>query len=119
MSLRTDFFDGATGLHTKCNDAFDAGVTFVTVDNATAISNALKDNAASGKTAFIVSLITSYNTAILKGNSGKNLILKAYLAGIEKGLADGDIYNYEVSISLNVTDTLSTKVDLAFNFQTT
>jgi hypothetical protein len=119
MSLRTDYFDGATGLHTKCNDAFDAGVTFVTTTNAAAISTALITNAAAGNTAFTVTLTTSYNTTILRGNSGKNLILKAYLAGIEKGLADGDIYNYEVAATLNVSDTLTTKIDLAFNFQTT
>ena len=41
MSLKTDYFDGATGLQAKCNDAFDAGVTWVTTDNLSAISTAL------------------------------------------------------------------------------
>jgi hypothetical protein len=119
MSLKTDYFDGATGLQAKCNDAFDAGVTFVSTTNLVAISNALKDAAAAGKTKFTVSLSTSYNTIALRGNKGDNLITKAYLAGIEQGLADQDIYNYECTPKLNVADTIVTNIDLNFNFQTT
>jgi hypothetical protein len=119
MSLKTDYFDGATGLQAKCNDAFDAGVAFVAVDNLAAISTALINAAAAGQTKFTSSIITSYNATILRGNKGDNLILKAYLAGIEKGLADQDIYNYECTPGLNVSDSIITKIDLNFNFQTT
>lgn len=119
MSLKTDFYDGATGLHEKCNDAFDAGVTFVTVTNIAAISAALISAAAAGNTKFTVSLQTTYNPSILRGNKGNNLILKSYLAGISKGLSDQEVYNYECVPTLNVVDTIDTKIDLAFNFQTT
>lgn len=119
MSLKTDYFDGATGLQAKCNDAFDAGVTFVTVDNLAAISAALISAAAQGNTKFTTTLITTYNPTILRGNKGNNLILKAYLAGIQQGLANQDIYNYECTPILNVADTVETKIDLNFTFQTT
>lgn len=119
MSLKTDFFDGATGLHEKCNDAFDAGVTFVATDNLAVISAALVSAAAAGNTKFTVTLTTSYNPSILRGNKGNNLILKAYLAGIKQGLADQQIYDYECAAALNVGDSVDTKIDLNFNFQTT
>jgi len=119
MSLKTDFFDGATGLQSKCNDAFDAGVTFVTVTNLSVISTALINAAAAGNTKFTTTIITSYNPSTLRGNKGDNLILKAYLAGIEQGLANQDIYNYECTPSLNVSDSITTSIDLNFNFQTT
>jgi hypothetical protein len=119
MSLKTDYFDGATGLQAKCNDAFDAGVTFVVTDNLSAISTALISAAASGSTKFTVTLTTSYNPSILRGNKGANLILKAYLAGIQDGLAQQEVYNYECTPALNVADSVDTKIDLNFNFQTT
>lgn len=119
MSLRTDFFDGATGLHEKCKAAFTAGVDFVTVTNLSAISTALINNAALGNTAFKVILITNYLPSTLRGNKGNNLILKAYLAGIQAGLADQDIYSYECTPALNIIDAIETKIDLNFNFQTT
>ena len=119
MSLKTDYYDGATGLQEQCNLAFDAGVTFVATTNLAAISAALISQAAAGNTKFTITLSTTYNPSILRGNKGNNLILKAYLAGIEKGLADQEVYNYECTPALNVADTIDTKIDLNFNFQTT
>lgn len=119
MSLKTDYFDGATGLQAKCNDAFDAGVLYVTVDNLAEISAALIDAAAAGNTKFVVSLVTTYNTTYLRGNKGNNLILKSYLAGIQQGLANQDVYSYECTPTLNVASSTETKIDLNFNFQTT
>lgn len=119
MSLKTDYFDGATGLQAKCNDAFDFGVDFVLSDNLAAISTALTDNAALGNTKFTVTLLTTFQPSTLRGNKGNNLILKAYLAGIEFGLADQEIYNYECSASLNISSTVDTSIDLNFTFQTT
>ena len=52
MSLKTDFWDGATGLNEQMNDVFDEGVLFVST-NLAAISLALKDSAAQGVTDFI------------------------------------------------------------------
>ena len=118
MSLKTDFFDGATGLHEQCNAAFDAGVNFVTVANLAAISSALVAGAAAGNTKFTVTLTTTYMPSTLRGNKGNNLILKAYLAGITKGLADQEVYAYECTPALNILDTVTTKIDLNFNFQT-
>jgi hypothetical protein len=119
MSLKADFFDGLTGLHQKEQDAFDAGVAFVTVANLAAISTALIAAAAAGNTKFVVTLLTSYQPTILRGNKGNNLILKSYLAGIRKGLSDQDIFDFECDPTLNITDTIDTKIDLNFNFQTT
>lgn len=119
MSLKTDFFDGASGLQSKCNDAFDAGVDFVATTYLTSISNELKAQAALGNTKFTVTLVTSFNPSALRGNKGDNLILKAYLAGIQQGLADQDIYAYECTPKLNVSDAVDTKIDLNFNFATT
>ena len=119
MSLKTDYFDGATGLQSKSNDAFDAGVTFVTTTNLATISAALIAAAAAGTTKFTTTIITTYNPAILRGNKGNNLILKAYLSGIQQGLANQDVYEYECLAQLNVSDSVDTKIDLNFNFQTT
>jgi hypothetical protein len=89
------------------------------VDNLTAISTALIAAAAAGSTKFTTTLLTSYNPSILRGNKGNNLILKAYLAGIQQGLANQDVYNFECTPLLNVSDSVDTKIDLNFNFQTT
>ena len=51
-------------------------------------------------------------------NKGNNLILKAYLAGIQDGLATNNIYDYECNPTLNVSDTVNTSIDLNFTFQT-
>lgn len=118
MSLKTDFFDGLTGLHAKCNDAFNAGVSLIST-NLTFISNALKDKASYGETKFVISIVTSYNPGILRSNKGENLITKAYLAGVQKGLSDEDIYNYECRPTLNMSDNINTKIDLNFTFQVT
>ena len=118
MSLKTDYFDGATGLQTKLNDAFDAGSTFVSTNLAT-ISAALIQAAAEGKTKFTVTVATTFQPAYIRANNGENLLRKAYFAGIESGLAAQDIYEYECSLKLNVSDTVTTSVDFNFNFQTT
>lgn len=118
MSLKTDYFDGVTGLHEKMNDAFDAGVAFI-VANTADLSNDLISAAEQGKTKFDVSYTTSFNVAWLRANNGDNLLKKAYFAGLQKGLADSQIYSYECSLALDVSDSTSTKVKFQFNFQTT
>jgi len=117
MSLKTDYYDGATGLTLKMEDAFDAGTAFVTT-NLTTLSNALKSYAAQGLTKFTVSITTSDNPAYLRGNSGNNLYLKSYLAGVEGGLAGQNIYNYECEVELNTDDNIDTKIDFNFAFAT-
>lgn len=117
MSLKTDFLDGSTGLTQKMQAAFDAGDAFVTT-NLVALSTALKNSAAQGLTTFTVSLTTSDNPAYLRGNSGDNLYLKSYLAGVQQGLGSQSIYNYECVLVLNTGDTINTAIDFKFQFQT-
>ena len=120
MSLKTDYFDGATGLQSKLNDAFDEGTNYVTTATST-LSAALIDAAAQGKTKFTVTIAGTgaLNAGYLRANKGDNLLLKAFFAGIQDGLAAQDIYNYECALSLNISDSVDTKVDFNFNFQTT
>jgi len=118
MSLKTDFYDGSTGLLTQCDNAFAAGVTFITTDNLTSLSDDLKEQAAFGLTTFTLTYVTSYNPVALRGNKGNNLILKSYLAGVVSGLAEQSIYAFECTPKLNVTDTVTTSIDLNFTFAT-
>lgn len=120
MSLKTDYFDGATGLQTKMNDGFDGGVVYVS-NNATTLSNGLKDNAAKGNTNFIIQVsgTGTVNSSYLRANNGNNLLLKAFLAGIQHGLSLQDIYDYECTPALNVSDSINTNVDFKFTFATT
>ena len=119
MSLKTDFYDGATGLQTKMNDSFDAGSAYITA-NLSTISAALISNAAQGNTTFTVALTGTgtISGAYLRANNGNNLLLKAFLAGLASGLAGQDIYSYECRPALNTSDSFATNVDLFFTFQT-
>ena len=118
MSLRTDYFDGITGLQAKINDAYDAGVAFVAA-NLSDLTSKLQAQAAAGNTSFTVSLLTTYLPSTLRGNKGNNYILKAYLAGVQGGMAGQEIYSFEVAPSLNAADSTDTYIDLKFSFQTT
>lgn len=118
MTLKTDYYDGLTGLNQQLKDAFDAGSAYV-VTNFTALQTALLNAASSGTTKFTATLTTTYKPTPMRANNGDNLLKKAYFAGIAQGLADSDIYNYECSLVLNVSDNATLKVDFNFNFQTT
>lgn len=120
MSLKTDYFDGATGLQAKMNDAFDGGVTYVST-NLSVLSAGLIDNAAKGNTSFTVQVLGtgSVSASYLRANNGNNLLLKAFLAGLTSGLAAQDIYSYECTPALNVSDSVNTNVDFKFTFATT
>src|ERR1035437_6099227 len=102
MSLKTDFYDGSTGLNQQMDAAFAAGGTYVTT-NLTALSAALKSNAAQGLTSFTVNMLGagSLNAGYLRANNGNNLLLKSFMAGIVDGLAAQSIYSYECVPSLN------------------
>lgn len=117
MSLKTDFYDGATGLNQKMDAAYAAGVAYVTT-NLAALSTALKDNAAQGLVSFTVTTLGtgSLNANYLRANNGNNLLLKSFLAGITGGLAAQSIYDYECEPKLNVSDTITTSVDFNFDF---
>lgn len=113
MSLKTDYFDGATGLLTKIDDSFDLGVAWV-VANTAAISTALKAKAALGVETFSIgSIATTDNLSNMMANAADNFIAKGYLAGVQKGLADQDLYYFNVAPSLT-GDTTTAYVQLNF-----
>lgn len=118
MTLKSDYYDGLTGLNQQMNDAFDAGAAYVVTNTAT-LAAALITAASEGKTAFTVTLVTSYKPVPMRANNGDNLLKKAYFAGITQGLANSDVYSYECTPGLNVSDSLTLKIDFVFNFQTT
>jgi hypothetical protein len=120
MSLKTDYYDGATGLQSKLNDAFDAGVAYV-VANLSTLSTGLTAAAAQGQAKFTINVpgTGTLNAGYLRASNGNNLLLKSFFSGIKKGLADQEIYEYECSPSLNISDSVNTSVDFNFNFQTT
>lgn len=117
MSLKTDYYDGATGLIQQCDSAFASGQGFITT-NLSSISADLKEQASFGITKFTLNYVTTFNPSILRGNKSNNLITKSYLAGIQAQLAAQNIYSFEVAPALNVSDSASTSIDLNFNFQT-
>lgn len=114
MSLKTDYLNGSTGITDKCIASFDLGVAWV-VANISAISTALKANGAAGLREFKMSIATTDNLSNMMGNSGRNDIANAYIAGIQKGFADEDIYDYELSIELTGSAS-SAYVQLSFIF---
>lgn len=118
MTLKTDYYDGLTGLNQQLKDAFDAGATYVST-NFTALQTALLTAASEGKTKFTVTLNTVYKPTPMRANNGDNLLKKAYFAGIAQGLGDSDIYSYECELKLNTSDSVTLKIDFNFNFQTT
>jgi hypothetical protein len=111
MSVLRDSYD----LQGALNTGFDAGVAFVAPASSAylALQSALASASAMGKEVFTVSIPTTHATASLRLN-GK--YLKAYFAGIISGLALEDIYSYEVSLTLDTSDTLTTNVIFNFTF---
>ena len=117
MTLKTDYYDGLTGLNQQMNDAFDAGVAYVVTNTAT-LTTALTTAASEGKTTFTVTIATTYKPTPMRANNTNNLLAKSYLAGITQGLANSDIYSYECEPTLNVADNSILRIDFSFNFQT-
>jgi len=111
MTLKTDYLDGATGLTEKMQAVFDAGVLFVSTDNIAAIKADLLVAASSGKSSFTSIHQTSFETVNLRLEGTH---MDTYFAGIIKGFADEGIYSYEVSPSLDTSDTVDTFVILTF-----
>ena len=120
MSLRGQYFEGATGVTQKMQDAHDAGVVLVGTGTGVgqwdAITAGLQANAAAGLKKFTVTIPTTYLPATLRGNKGDNLILKAYLSGITEQLSNQLIYDFECTPVLNTSDSVDTKIDLNFSF---
>ena len=110
MSLKTDFSEGPAGLRQKMQDVFDAGVAFI-VANLALFSAELKDEAGMGVSTFTFTLETTFEPANLRL---KGTHMETYFAGLKKGLADEEIYDYEVEVALNTSDTNQLQID--FNF---
>ena len=99
MSLKTDFYDGATGINDKLQDSFNLGVLWLQA-NLSAISALLLVQAAKGIKDFELSIATTDNLTNMMSNFGDNLIAKAYMAGIQYELANEGIFSFECSLSL-------------------
>jgi len=82
------------------------------------IQTNLANAAAQGAVKFciIVQGTGSLNSGYLRHCNGNNLLLKSFFAGIEYAMAGEEIYNYQLSCQLDVTDTVNTNVNLNFNF---
>lgn len=80
----------------------------------TILANELASAAAAGKTKFSVIIETSDNPAYLRLQGA---YMQAYFAGIEHALSKESIYpTYEVKLSLDLSDTLATKIKFEFTF---
>lgn len=118
MSLRDSYYQNSTGLLEQMDAAFTAGGAYVTA-NLTTLSTALQNSAAQGITKFTVTIngTGTINSGWLRANNGNNLLLKSFFAGITGGLAAQDIYSYNCTLALNVSDQVNTNIDFNFNFQ--
>ena len=112
MSLKTDYLDGANGFTIQMAGVFADGETFVTTNSGT-LTTELQSAAAKGLKSFTVNIETNQNPSSLRLDG---IYLSTYFAGIEAQLAQEDIYNYEVTLSLNTSDQTLTSVDFLFSF---
>ena len=111
MTLKTDYLDGATGLTQQMAAVFDAGVLFVSTTNYAAIQADLLAAASSGRSTFTSTHTVSFETANLRLEGTH---MDTYFAGIVKGFADEGVWSYEVTPSLDTSDTQTTSVILTF-----
>lgn len=102
MSLKTDYFDGSTGLLTKIDDSFDLGVAWVAT-NLSDISDDLKVQAAMGIGTFTLTYATSDNLTNMMSNNAENKIAYGYLAGVQYALAGQSLYYFDVVPTLTGT----------------
>ena len=110
MSLRTDYtgaFD--TGLA----EARAAGSDFVLVTNLASITSDMALAADQGKREFTLNYTVTYQPSDLRLLGP---LWRAFQTGVTEGLASEDLMLNEVTVSLNTSDSLSTSVDLIFDF---
>lgn len=112
MSLKTDYLDGANGFTQKMALVFAAGQQFV-VNNRAALQAELETNAAKGNKTFTVTILTAFEPEFLRL---AGIHMNTYFSGIKSGLLSEEIYEQEVSISLNTSDQIDTSIDLKFTF---
>ena len=120
MSLKDAYYQGATGLAAKLQDAHDAGVDLVGTQTGEGqydtIVAGLETNAAKGLKKFTVTVPVTFNPSSLRSNNGDNLVLKAFLSGVSEALSAQSVYDYECTPALNTSDTVNTSIDLNFTF---
>ncbi len=112
VTLKDEYLEGATGLSDKMADVFTAGETFVSTTNRSAILADLLAAASSGKSSFTSTHVTSFEPVNLR-LMGTHM--DTYFAGIVKAFSDESIYSYEVTPSLDTSDTSETSVILTFS----
>ena len=110
MSLRT----GYTGsMDAKLAQARQAGHDFIAVTNLAQITVDMAASAAQGKRTFTLNYSASFQPDDLRLEGP---LWEAYQSGVSEGLTAEDIMQNEVSVVLNTSDTVSTSIDLVFNF---
>ena len=112
MSLKTDYLDGINGLTQKMIDVFTAGQSYITTNSAT-LTTSLQTAAAQGKTKFTVTLPVTFepNNLKLKGQH-----FQAFRSGCLNQLGTENIFQYEVDVVLNESDSSNLQMNLNFNF---
>jgi hypothetical protein len=110
MSLRTDY-TGA--LDTKLAAARTAGFTFITVDNLADITTQMTAQADKGVKEFTLTYSLSFQPDDLRLGG---CLWDAFKTGVIQGLASEDIMTNEVTVTLNTSDQVTTRVDLNFSF---
>jgi uncharacterized lipoprotein NlpE involved in copper resistance len=110
MSLRTDY-TGA--IDTKLAAARTAGLSFVAVDNLADITTQMTVQADKGVKDFTLTFATTFQPDDLRL---EGCLWEAYKSGIRQGLYAEDIMGNEVTVTLNTSDSVSTRVDLTFKF---
>ena len=110
MSLRTDY----TGtLDIKLAAARVAGNSFVIIDNLADITTQMATQADKGVKVFTLTFATTFQPDDLRL---EGCLWEAYRSGILQGLSSEDVMGNEVSVTLNTSDTVSTRVNLSFSF---
>lgn len=120
MSLKDAYYENSTGFLAKTAAARDAGVALVGTQAGEGQYNTivagLEDAAAKGLVKFQVRVPVTFNPTALRGNNGDNLIFKSFASGVVQALSSQNIYSNEVSVVLNLSDTVNTYLDLNFTF---
>ncbi len=110
MTLRTDY-NGA--LDTALLASRAAGKTWVITTNSAAITTALVAAGTAGKKVFTFTAGADFQPADLKL---LGTLFEAHKTGILQGLAEQDVMNNEVTVSLNTAYASTVKIDLYFTF---
>lgn len=114
MTLKTDY-----NIDTQMNSVFDLGKSLIVntpTASFTVVQAALQAAALRGETEFTVNLAHNANNASLEL---QGRYYETYAAGVIASLSEEDVYDYEVTISLNTTIAGTATLDLQFNFKCT